>query len=89
MAAVIEGAAFAFDPGKAVSKALDRLLSAVGPFNAVEIEGVQHRNFLGLHYATVRGHARHIQRSPILFEASRPERATNAGQAEKSMTVAA
>ena len=72
MVAVIEGTAFALDPGRAVSKALGRLLTEVGRFNAVEIENIRVKNFLGLHYATVRGHARHIQQSPILFAISPP-----------------
>jgi len=65
--AVIEGSAFALDSGKAVTKALNHLLDEVGQFNAVEIESVRVKSFLGLHHATVRGHARHIQQSPILF----------------------
>lgn len=66
MVPVIESSAFAFNPGKAVAEALDRLLTEVGRFNAVEIANVRVKSFLGLHYATVRGHARHIQQSPIL-----------------------
>jgi len=67
MAAVIKGSSFALNPGKAVAKALGRLLTEVGRFNAVEIANVRVKSFLGLHYATVRGHARHIQQSPILL----------------------
>ncbi len=70
MAPVIEASDFALDPGKAVTKTLGRLLTEVGRFNAVEIENVRVKSFLGLHYATVRGHARHIQQSPILFAIS-------------------
>ena len=65
--AVIEGSAFALDSGKAVTKALSHLLAEVGQFNAVEIESVRVKSFLSLHHATVRGHARHVQQSPILF----------------------
>jgi hypothetical protein len=72
IAAVIEDSALALDSGKAVTKALRHLLAEVGHFNAVEIESVRVRSFLGLHYATVRGHARHIQQSPILFGKSAP-----------------
>lgn len=89
MAAVIERSAFAVDPGKAVRKALGQLLTEVGRLNAVEIENVRVKSFLGLHYATVRGHARHIQQSAILFELSHPVTDANAREAEKSMTVAA
>ena len=66
MAPAIEASAFALDSRKAVNKALGRLLTEVGRFNAVEIENVRVKSFLGLHYATVRGHARHVQPGPIL-----------------------
>lgn len=72
IAAVIEDSAFALDSGRAVTRALSQLLAEVGHFNAVEIESVRVKSFLGLHYATVRGHARHIQQSPILFAKSAP-----------------
>jgi hypothetical protein len=47
-------------------------LAKAGQFNAVEIANVRVKSFLGLHYATVRGHARHIQQSPILSAISAP-----------------
>jgi len=35
-------------------------------FNGFEITGIYKRKFLGLHYLTVTGHSRHIQKSGVL-----------------------
>ena len=53
---------------KALRSALKKIVSTTEAqnFNALEIVEVTTRRFLGLHYAKVVAHPRHIKRSPFL-----------------------
>lgn len=76
MAAQVQATVFGFDPQKARSKALLRILAKMKPeeCNSVEITKVISKRFLGLPYTTVTAHARHIQEGLFLFRpATRPE----------------
>lgn len=64
----IRRSALSSNRSKALRGALKKIVSATEAqnFNALEIVGVTTRRFLGLHYAKVVAHARHIKRSPFL-----------------------
>ena len=64
----IRRSALSSNRSKALRRALKKIASTTEAqnFNALEIVGVTTRRFLGLHYAKVVAHARHIKRSPFL-----------------------
>ena len=64
----ISRSALSSNRSKAIRAALKNIASTTEAqsFNALEILGVTTRRFLGLHYAKVVAHARHIKRSPFL-----------------------
>jgi len=51
-----------------IRNAMRRILAKVRPqsFNSLEVTGIVAKNFLGMHYATVSAHSRHIQPSCYL-----------------------
>ncbi len=70
-------------PGRTkIQNALRRILSKVRPqsFNCLEITGIVAKRFLGMSYATVSAHSRHIQPSCYLDGAE--ERRTSQRDAE-------
>jgi len=71
LAGEIRATVFGFDEQETVRKAVKRLITSVKAqhFNCLEITGVAMSSFLGVPYATVAGHARHIQEGLVL---SRP-----------------
>ena len=64
----IRRSALSSNRSKALRRALKKIVSTTEAqnFNALEIVEVTTRRFLGLHYAKVVAHARHIKRSPFL-----------------------
>lgn len=64
----IKRSALSSNRSKAIKGALKSIASTTEAqsFNALEIAGITTRRFLGLHYAKVVAHARHIKRSPFL-----------------------
>ena len=65
-----------------IQNALQRILAKVRPqsFNCLEITGIVAKRFLGMSYATVSAHSRHIQPSCYLDGAE--ERRTSQRDAE-------
>jgi hypothetical protein len=62
---------FGFDGQKTVRGAVKRILAnlKLGEFNSLEITRVASKRFLGLPYASVSAHSRHIQKSLLLLGA--------------------
>jgi hypothetical protein len=62
---------FGFDRQKAVRRAVKRILANLksGEFNSLEITRVASKRFLGLPYASVSAHSRHIQGNAFLLRA--------------------
>ncbi len=60
--------ALSMNPNKALRRTLNKVVRATEAqnFNALEIVEVTTRRILGLHYAKVIAHLRHIRRSPFL-----------------------
>jgi hypothetical protein len=71
LAEQLRAGAFAFDQTSARRKALAKIARMVDKQNknAFEITGIQASRLAGLHNVTLTAHARHIQRTPFLFEA--------------------
>ena len=67
----IKAVVFGFDEQQMVRRAVKRILAKVesGKFNCLEITRVANQRFLGVPYASVSAHLRHIQESVVLFEA--------------------
>jgi hypothetical protein len=62
---------FGFDRQKTVRRAVKRILANLksGEFNSLEITRVASKRFLGLPYASVSAHSRHIQGNAFLLRA--------------------
>ena len=62
---------FGFDGQKTVRRAVKRILANLksGKFNSLEITRVASKRFLGLPYASVSAHSRHIQENPVRLRA--------------------
>src|SRR5579864_6283526 len=62
---------FGFDGQKTVRRAVKRILAnlKLGEFNSLEITRVSSKRFLGLPYASVSAHSRHIQKNSFLLRA--------------------
>jgi hypothetical protein len=62
---------FGFDGQKTVRRAVKRILAnlKLGEFNSLEITRVASKRFLGLPYASVSAHSRHIQENVFLLRA--------------------
>jgi hypothetical protein len=62
---------FGFDRQKAVRRAVKRILANLksGEFNSLEITRIVSKRFLGLPYASVSAHSRHIQGNAFLLRA--------------------
>jgi len=75
MAGEIKITAFGFDKGRALRRAVKRVITNVESHkcNCVEITEVSAKSFLGMPYVNVRAHSRHIQESSA-FAASQPAR---------------
>jgi hypothetical protein len=60
---------FGFDRQKTVRRAVKRILANLksGEFNSLEITRVASKRFLGLPYASVSAHSRHIQENAFLL----------------------
>lgn len=73
LAGEIKATVFGFDGQETVAKAAKRLIADVKArrLNCLEITRVATRSFLGVPYATITGHARHIQPSMMLSRAAR------------------
>src|SRR5205085_1285605 len=67
MAGMIQATVFGFDKQKAVSTAVRRIITDVEwqKCNCLEITGVTLKSFLGVPYACVSAHSRHVQASPV------------------------
>ena len=67
MAGTIEATVFGFDKQKAVRTAVKRIITNVESqkCNCLEITGVMMNSFLGMPYASVSAHSRHVQGSPV------------------------
>ena len=63
----------------ALERALNKLLAKAdgAKLNAVQITGVEAKKFLGIHYASISGYLRHVQKSLILSPA--PEKTEQQG----------
>ncbi len=74
LAGEIEATVFGFDERETVRKAVKRLNTNVKArhLNCLEIDRVAMSSFLGVPYATVAGHARHIQEGLVLSRATTP-----------------
>jgi hypothetical protein len=71
LAGELRATAFGFDGPKTVRKAVKRILAnlKLGEFNSLEITRVASKRFLGLPYASVSAHSRHIQEGLFLLGA--------------------
>jgi len=71
LAGEIKATVFGFDKQRTVRKAVKRLITNVRAqrLNCLEITRVAMSSFLGVPYATVAGHARHIQEGLVLSPA--------------------
>jgi hypothetical protein len=71
VAGEIKGTIFGFDGKKTVRRAVKRILANLksGEFNSLEITRVTSKRFLGLPYASVSAHSRHIQENSFLLRA--------------------
>jgi hypothetical protein len=69
LAGEIKATIFGFDRQRNVRRAVKRILTNLKSekFNGLEIMQVTAKRFLGLPYATVCAHSRHIQKSAFLF----------------------
>jgi len=67
MAGAIQSTVFGFDKQKAVRTAVKRIITDVESqnCNCLEITGVTLKSFLGMSYARVSAHSRHVQGSPV------------------------
>ena len=67
MAGTIQATVFGFDKQKAVNTAVKRIITNVESqkCNCLEVTGVMLKSFLGLPYACVSAHSRHVQESPV------------------------
>jgi hypothetical protein len=73
MAAEVKGMFFGALGAKKIQNALKRILGKVRQqhFNGLEVTGIVAKRFLGVPYATVSAHSRHIQQSCYLDGAER------------------
>jgi hypothetical protein len=71
LAGEIGATVFGFDGQKTVRKAVKRILANLKSekFNSLEITRVASKRFLGLPYASVSAHSRHIQENVFLLRA--------------------
>ena len=71
VAGEIKGTIFGFDGQKTVRRAVKRILANLkwGEFNSLEITRVASKRFLGLPYASVTAHSRHIQENAFFLRA--------------------
>ena len=71
MAGEIKATIFGFGGQRNVRRAVKRILTnlKLEKFNGVEITKVEAKRFLGLHYASVSAHSRHIQENAFLLQA--------------------
>jgi hypothetical protein len=71
LAGEIKATAFGFDRKKTARRAFKRILAnlKLETFNSLEITRVASKRFLGVPYASVSAHSRHIQESAFLFRA--------------------
>jgi hypothetical protein len=67
LAGPAQATVFGFDREKAVHTAVDRLIKGAKAqhCNCLEIGEVTMKSFLGLPFASVSAHSRHIQRNPV------------------------
>lgn len=67
MAGSFEATAFGFDQAKSVHTAVERLITSAKSrqCNCLEITAVTMKSFLGLPYASVSAHSRHVQASSV------------------------
>jgi len=74
MAGEIKATILGFDEPKARRKAIEQVLAQLKSekCNSLEITEVDSKRFLGLPYASVIAHSRHIQEGLVLFRASSP-----------------
>jgi hypothetical protein len=71
LAGEIKATAFGFDRQKTARRAAKRILANLKSekFNSLEITRAASKRFLGVPYASVSAHSRHIQESALLFRA--------------------
>jgi hypothetical protein len=71
MAGEVTAMAFGSNSEETIPRAIKKVITNMksGRFNCLEISRVAAKSFLGLPYATVAGHPRHIQESIYLFHA--------------------
>jgi hypothetical protein len=71
VAGEVKGTILGFEGQVAVRRAVKRILAnlKLGGFNGLEITQVEVKRFLGLPYASVCAHSRHIQENPFLLRA--------------------
>ncbi len=71
LAGEIKATVFGFDGQKTVRRAVKRILTNLKSekFNGLEIMKVQAKRFLGLPYASVCAHSRHLQENAFLLRA--------------------
>ncbi len=71
VAGEIKATVFGFDVQKTVRRAVKRILTNLksAKFNGLEITQVEAKRFLGLPYASVCAHSRHIQENAFLLQA--------------------
>jgi hypothetical protein len=71
VAGEVKGTILGFDGQVAVRRAVKRILAnlKLERFNGLEITQVEVKRFLGLPYASVCAHSRHIQENPFLLSA--------------------
>jgi len=88
LAGEIKATVFGFDGQETVAKAVKRLLKNVNSrlLNSLEITRVVMGSFLGVPYATVAAHARHIQQGLVLSRAAKaPTKADSPPAAHSSI----
>jgi hypothetical protein len=71
LAGELRATVFGFDGQKTVRSAVKRILANLksGEFNSLEITRIVSKRFLGLPYASVTAHSRHIQENAFLLQA--------------------
>jgi hypothetical protein len=71
LAGEIGATVFGFDGQKTVRRAVKRILANLksGEFNSLEITRIASKRFLGVSYASVSAHSRHIQGNAFLLRA--------------------
>lgn len=86
LAEQLQAGALAFDQNSAMRRALTKIIRNVEEqnLNALEITGIRTKRFVGMHYFAIIAHARHIKKTPFLFDAANHSNAEVKAAARRS-----